>query len=99
MTQNDTKPDDIHNRVVRIPLRYEEIQPLFTGEIAIATRLPEDAKLINIFEEDERRQYNFVFRHESFDPISEGDLIPAIVPEYQHLGGDGDDLLEGAGLY
>ena len=90
----DTEPDGIHNRVVRIPIRYEELQPLFTGNIAIATRLPEDARLIDTFEEPERRQHSFVFRHETFDPVPEGEVIPAIEPEYQRLDTDDTALDE-----
>ena len=87
-TDSDTEPDDIHNRLVRIPIRYEELQPLFTGNIAIATRLPEDARLVDTFEEPERRQHSFVFRHGAFDPVPEGEVIPAIEPEYHRLDTD-----------
>lgn len=88
---DDSVDEEIYNHLVRVALRYDQVQPLFTGELVVADRLPRDAVLVQTFEEPERREYNFVFRHESFPEVPEGEVIPKIEPEYRRVG---EEVLE-----
>lgn len=83
-----TEPDreDSQSRLVSIRLRYQQIQPLFTGETVVANRLPEGAVLVDIYECPELREHHFVFRHPSFDVVSTGEEIPSFELEYQPVG-------------
>lgn len=85
-SNDETAPggdEDIHNRVLRVVLRYGDAEQLFTGEIAAVDRLPQDATLVRTFEDPGRRELNFVFRHESFGAVEQGEVIPKILPEYR----------------
>lgn len=86
--------DDIQNRVVRVVVPYERVEPLFTGEVVAADRLPDDATLARVFEQADRREFNFVFRHESFDAVDVGEQIPSIRPEYRRLTQSEWDVFE-----
>lgn len=96
-TQERETVEDIHSRLVRVTLREEDVQPLFTGQIAVVDRLPEDAKLVDTFKEPERRSFSFVFRHESFDEVPEGEVIPEVRPEYRRLEPEELDGFYGTG--
>lgn len=76
MAQNEADGDD-RNRLIRVQLLRENVGPLFRGDAAVVTNLPDDARFVRAYEDVERMCYNFVFRSKMFDPVPEGDVIPA----------------------
>lgn len=73
---------DVERRQKRIDASFEFIEQLFTGKCAIVAGVPDDAKLDNLRYDPERDSVVFVFSHDGWEPLNEGEEIPLIEPAW-----------------
>lgn len=76
---------EYRDRVVRVPLRRQDMGRLFTGELAVVDRLPEGAQYWGGYVDDESRMLYLYFSHEQFPKVEEGEEIPVFEIEVQPI--------------
>lgn len=82
---NTDETEEDRNRLIRVQLRLGDVEPLFRGDAAVVTNLPDDARFVRAYEDPNTMCYNLVFRSKMFDPVPEGEVIPAMQMEVAPL--------------
>lgn len=70
------------SRLVRVPMYREIVEDIFTGNLSPEDTLPEGAEFVRAYEDVGKMEFVFVFRHDSFAEVPEGEEIPRFEPEY-----------------
>lgn len=72
----DIDTDGRGKRLRRVEIRGERIEDYFTGDMTVIEALPDDSRLVDMWNDPRRQTYNLVFESEEFPVVAEGAEIP-----------------------
>lgn len=74
----DTSNQKRGKRLGCVVVTGENIEKYFTGDMTIVEGLPDDARLVDTWNEPARQRYVFMFESDEFPVVPEGETVPEV---------------------